>query len=458
MINGQTVLPSDIGTRVISKCKWRLLPYLFIFYAVALLDRANIGFAALTMNKDLGVDPHAFGLIGGIFYIGYVLFEVPSNMALHRYGARKWIARILISWGIVGAATGFVNGVNQLMIVRFLLGVAEAGFYPGILLYCTYWFRREERAQAITIFMMAQPVFAMVGGPVSGWILDNIHWLGVASWRWMLVLEALPAVIMGIACYYVLPDRPESAKFLTEDEKQWLMEAMRQESEMAIAETGHACGWKVFRNLKVWYLAIAAMIFTNATIYMNFWLPSLIKELAKGAITNTNIGFWVAIPMLCGLIFINISARHSDRTQERKFHVAIPMLIAGVALSVLSYTRGQLGFGLSLFLLVLFVAAVCNFYAVFWSLPSRFLTGYAAASGLALISTVANLTGFVGPAVIGQINKSTGSLYTGVGVIAACMLVASAMLMLYRDKAKESMETVDVTAGSVSTATPGDVL
>ncbi len=419
--------------RTIHKCQWRLLPFLFLCYSVALLDRANIGFAALTMNKDLGLTAQAFGFIGGIFFLGYVVCEIPSNVMLHRFGARIWIARVLISWGIVAALTGFAQNVTQLCVVRFMLGVAEAGFYPGILLYCTYWFRRKERAQSIAVFMAAQPFFAIIGGPISGLILDHIHWLGIPSWRWLLILEAAPAVVMGLACYIMLPDRPKNAKFLSPAEKDWLNTQIEAEQKFALNETGHASGWRVLGNLRVWHLAIAAMIFTNATIWMNFWLPSLIKVLSKSH-TATNVGMLVAIPMICGLIAMQLISRHSDKTQERRYHIAIPNILGGIALLLLFMGHGTHPFLLSMVFLTLMVIGIDNFYGIFWSLPSKFLTGYAAASGIALISTVANLTGFVGPWFIGWVNGKTGGLYAGAAIVGGCLIVSSLLLLLFNDK------------------------
>src|SRR6202023_3368785 len=229
MVSGPTIVSISTGTKTIRKMQMRILPYLFLLYVISYLDRINIGFAALTMNKDLAITSRQFGLLVGIFFFGYFLFEIPSNLILHKVGARVWIARILITWGIVAMLTGFVHTVHQLYVVRFLLGLAEAGYFPGIVLYLTYWFRQREQAQAIALFLTGLPVASIFGAPVSGLILDHVHWLGVSSWRWLLVLEGIPAVACGALTYFVLPNRPAEAKFLSEDEKRWITEELGQE-------------------------------------------------------------------------------------------------------------------------------------------------------------------------------------------------------------------------------------
>ncbi|MEO7724430.1 MAG: MFS transporter, partial [Chthoniobacterales bacterium] len=290
---------SPLDPRTTAKIRIRLLPLLFVLYAVAFLDRINIGFAALTMNKDLAISGQQFGLLVGIFFLGYFLFEVPSNLILHRVGARVWIARILLSWGAVAMATGFVQNVPQLYAARFLLGLAEAGFFPGIVLYFTYWFPRREQARAIALFMAAQPITSILGAPVSGFILDHVHWLGLASWRWLLILEAAPAFLLGLLTYRYLPSRPAEASFLTSAEKEQL--AATLESERAEHQTHHPISLgRTFSNKRV--LMLAAIGFAHAIgIYtLNFWMPQEIMSLSAGY-TNTFVGLLVAIPYLVAL-------------------------------------------------------------------------------------------------------------------------------------------------------------
>lgn len=418
----------DFENRTIRKIQWRLLPFVFLCYSIALLDRANIGFAALTMNKDLGISAQAYGLLTGTFFMGYILFEIPSNILLHRLGARIWIARVLISWGIVAACTGLARTVTQICTVRFLLGLAEAGFFPGMILYNTYWFRQREQAQGLAFFMSAQPFFALIGAPISGMILDYVHWGGIASWRWLLILEAVPAVIMGVLVYFVLPNGPQQATFLSQQEKDWLTTELKREEEKAVRQTGHSSALKAMKDSRVWYLAAIDFIFTNATVWMNFWLPSLVLTLSHAS-NNTMVGLLVAIPMICGLVAMLVLSRHSDRTQERRFHIAIPNILGGIGLLIVFAGKGGHPLYLSIAMLTLMVIGIDNFYGCFWSLPSRFLTGYAAASGIALISSFANVSGFVGPWIIGYVNGRTGNLYWGAGIIAMC-LIASGLMVL----------------------------
>src|SRR5881409_85858 len=255
MTSGQPIAPSFIEARTIRKIRIRIIPFIFLLYIICFLDRINIGFAALTMNKELAITSEQFGLLVGIFFFGYFLFEIPSNLLLHKIGARIWIARILISWGIVAVITGFVQNVSQLYVARFLLGLAEAGYFPGIVLYLTYWFRQREQAQAIALFLAGLPVTSILGAPVSGFILDRIHWLGVSSWRWLLILEGIPAVIGGVLTYFLLPSRPAEAKFLSKEEKDWIeAEVAREEQEKLASHKISAV--QALVNWRIWHLGL----------------------------------------------------------------------------------------------------------------------------------------------------------------------------------------------------------
>src|SRR5207245_2563992 len=258
----------------------RIISYLVLLYVDVYLDRINIGFAALTMNKELAITSEQFGLLVGIFFLGYFLFEIPSNLLLHKIGARIWIARILISWGIVAVITGFVQNVSQLYVARFLLGLAEAGYFPGIVLYLTYWFRQREQAQAIALFLTGLPVASILGAPVSGAILDHIHWLGVSSWRWLLVLEGIPAVACGVLTYFVLPDRPAEAEFLTEDEKRCITEELDQE-ERGKRRTHEISAVKALTNRRVWHLASIGFTLNIGMYSLSFWMPQFVKSLSS---------------------------------------------------------------------------------------------------------------------------------------------------------------------------------
>lgn len=408
-----------------AKIRARLLPFLFVLYVVAFLDRINIGFAALTMNQDLAISSQQFGLLVGVFFFGYFLFEIPSNLILHRIGARIWIARILISWGAVAMATGFVQSVPQLYGARFLLGLAEAGFFPGIVLYLTYWFPRREQARAIALFMTAQPITSIFGAPVSGFILDHVHWLGVASWRWLLILEAAPAFLLGLLTLLYLPSRPAEAKFLTPAEKEQLSvtlesERVARESQQAIT-LGHT-----FANRRVWMLAAIGFAQAIGVYTLNFWMPQEIKSLSAGY-SNTLVGLLVAIPYLVALVGMVLVSHSSDRRQERKYHAAIPLLVGAGGFLALTLFGSPIAVVL-LFSLVGFGAYA--YFGPFFACPGEFLSGASAAAGIALITSVANLGGFAGPYAVGLISRQTESLSGGFGAAGVAMLISAILFLL----------------------------
>jgi ACS family tartrate transporter-like MFS transporter len=410
--------------RTIQKLRRRIIPFVFLLYIVSFLDRINIGFAALTMNKELAISSKQFGLVAGIFFFGYFLFEIPSNLLLHKIGARIWIARILITWGILATLTGLVHSVQQLYAVRFLLGLAEAGYFPGIVLYLTYWFRQREQAQMIALFLTGIPVTTILGAPVSGFILDHAHWLSLGSWRWLLILEGIPAVVCGVLTYFLLPSRPAEAKFLNQEEKEWIAaELEREEGEKLASHKISAV--KALMNKRVWHLGLIGFTLNIGMYTLNFWMPQLVKSLSSGN-SNSLIGLLVMIPHLVGLAVMVMVSRSSDRKQERRFHAAIPAIVAGIALASLGAAHSIFP---TILLLSLAALGIYSVYGPFYSLPGEFLTGFAAASGIALISSVANLGGFAGPYAIGWISQKTGSLYGGLAV-AGISVLASATLML----------------------------
>src|SRR6266568_3621759 len=403
----------SVGTRTIRKVQIRILPYILLLYIISFLDRINIGFAALTMNKELGITSQQFGFLVGIFFISYSLFEIPSNLILHSVGARIWLARILIVWGIVAALSGLVHTVHQLYVVRFLFGMAEAGYYPGILLYLTYWFRQREQARAIALFMTGIPISNVIGAPLSGFILDHVHWLSLSSWRWLLILEGAPAVIFGVLTYFVLPNRPAEAKFLTESEKDWIATELKDEED---------------NKRGTYQLSTAgALVFHGAVSNaLFFWVPQLVKAFSRGY-SNTTVGLLVMLPYTMGLLAMILISRSSDRRLERRWHVAIPATIGGVACLMFGATH-------SILFVVLFlsvaVGCVCGYLGPFWALPSEFLTGSSAASGIALITTFVNLGGFVGPYAVGWIGHETGNLYAGLAFAGASLFVFVTLMLL----------------------------
>ena len=425
-------MSSEIDTRreaveagTIRKVRLRILPFLFLLYIICFLDRINIGFAALTMNKELAITSQQFGLVAGIFFFGYLLFGVPSNLLLHKVGARIWIGCILITWGAGAMLTGFVHNVHQLYVVRFLLGLAEAGYYPGIVLYLTYWFRQKEQAQAIALFLTGLPVASILGAPVSGVILDHVHWLGVSSWRWLLILEGLPAVVCGVLTYFLLPSRPAEAKFLARDGKDWIIAELAREHEKKLGEHQVSVA-QIFTHLRVWHLASIQFTFLIGLYSLSFWMPLVIKSLSSHY-SNTGVGFLAVLPQLAGLTAMVLVSRSSDQRLERRYHAAIAALAGGIGWLLLGTTTSPV---VSIFLLSLVAAGIYSMFGPFWSLPSEFLTGYAAASGIAFINSMGNLAGFAGPYAVGLIKDKTGSLHWGFVFVGISMLASTMFLIL----------------------------
>ena len=421
----------SVEARTIRKLQIRILPFVFVLYVIAFLDRINIGFAALTMNKELAITSQQYGLLTGIFFFGYFLFEVPSNLLLHKIGARIWIARILITWGIVALLTGFVHTVHQLYVVRFLLGLAEAGYFPGIVLYLTYWFRQKEQAQAIALFLAGIPVTSILGAPVSGLILDHVHWLGISSWRWLLILEGVPAVAAGVLTYFLLPSRPSEAKFLAADEKRWITAELEGE-ERQKQGSHQISAIRALAHGRVWHLACIGLTLNIAAYSINFWMPQFVGSLSS-LYSNTTVGLLVMVPYLAGLLAMVLVSRSSDRKLERRYHAAIPALIAGIALLSLGATRSTF---FSIVLLSIVALGIYSVYGPYYSLPSEFLSGFAAASGIALISSVANLGGFVGPYAIGAIKERTGSMYGGLAFCGVSLFVSATLMLLLPRRAR----------------------
>jgi len=425
MGSGLAAASISIGARTLRKLRLRILSFVFLLFVVALLDRVNIGFAALTMNKELAITSRQYGLIFGIFFFGYFFFEIPSNLLLHKIGARVWIARILISWGMVAVLTGFVHTVPQLYIVRFLLGLAEAGYFPGIALYLTYWFPQREQARVLAFLIAAIPVATILGAPVSGLILDHVRWLGVSSWRWLLILEGAPALVCGVITYFLLPSRPQEARFLTADEKEGIRAELEREEQQKLEQRRYSV-FQALASGRVWHLVLIYFGMTTGNYALQSWTPQLVKSLS-GLYSNSTIGLLVTIPNLVGMAAMIIVSRSSDRKLERRFHVAIPAIVAAGALVLLGATRSPF---YSVALLCLLAAGIYSYLGPFWTLPSQFLTGYSAAAGIALINSVGNLGGFAGPYMIGAIATRTGSLYAGLAIAGVVLFISATLVLL----------------------------
>jgi sugar phosphate permease len=435
--------PSVIETTTIRKVRSRIVPFITVLMVIASLDKMNIGFAALTMNKELAISSQQYGFLAGIFYFGYFTFEIPSNLLLHRIGARVWLARILISWGIVAMATGFAKTAGHVYFLRFLLGVAEAGYFPGIVLYLTYWFRQRQFAQTIALFITAAPIASILGAPVSGVILDHVHWFGVSSWRWLLVLEGFPAIVGGILTYFLLPGKPAEAKFLTAQEKDWIAAELAREEQEKIATRQITAG-RALAHGRVWYLTATYFMAMIGLQGVSLWIPQFMK-LFSSQYSNTTVGILVMIANLVALIAMILVARSSDRTLERRYHAAIPLIIGAISLALLS--MGVTGSVLvSVALWSLAVSGYCCLLGPFWALPNEFLAGYSAAAGIALINSVGNLGGFFGSITIGMISKRTGSFRGGLVFLCISFLASAVMMLALRKRVEPRAVGAPLTA------------
>jgi ACS family tartrate transporter-like MFS transporter len=423
-MSGTTSAVERSATR---KVFWRIVPYCFVLYVISYLDRANIGYAALQMNKELALTSEAFGFAAGIFFIGYFLFEVPSNVALNKYGARIWISRILVTWGLVAVATAFVQTAMQLYILRFLLGVAEAGFFPGIIIYLTYWFRAKEQATTVALFTAAIPVSYLLGAPLSTWIMDHVSGFGMNGWRWMLLLEGGPAVLAGILNYFIMTDRPEQAKWLNAEERDWLSEELRKD-HAARANVEHLGVVAAITNPKVLFLSAIYFIYQVGNLGIGMWMPQIIKGLA-GSLTNFEVGLVAMLPYAFATLAMVLWSRNSDRTGERQKHSAYPLLCGAVALAL---TGLVLQPAIAMGLISLALAGLYAFKSPFWSLPGLFLSRSTAAVSIAAINSIGNLGGFVGPYTIGVIKDWTGSAYGGLLFLSVLLFISFVMTLLAR--------------------------
>ncbi|MBV9622836.1 MAG: MFS transporter [Acidobacteria bacterium] len=447
MATSPAVAPSALEVRTIRKARMRIIPLVFALFIIAALDRNNIGFAALTMNKELAIASHQYGFIAGIFFFGYCLFEIPSNLLMHRIGARVWIARILVSWGVVAALTGFAQSASHLYVARFLLGLAEAGYFPGIMLYLTYWFPQRQLAQTVALFLTANPVANILGAPVSGMILDHVRWFGVSSWRWLLVLEGVPAILGGIVTYFLLPERPMKVRFLSPEEKEWLTGELAREEQKKL-ENGPIPVMRALVHGRVWHLTSVYFGAMAGFYSMIFWMPQLLKNLST-QYSNTTVGLLVMIPYVAGLPAMIVVARSSDRRLERRYHAAIPLMIGATALLLLGISPwGSVARSVTLWCLV--SAGIFSVYGPFWSLPSQFLAGFSAAVGIALINCLGNLGGFVGPYTIGILSKKTGSLQSGLVFVGLLLLASTVLILALRQRI--ASDTEPATIAQVSSA------
>lgn len=425
-----TTSGQSLGERTLRRIRWRLLPFLGLLYIASYLDRVNVSFAKLTMNAAIGIDDATYAFGAGIFFIGYFLFEVPSNLILERVGARRWIARIMITWGLVSACTAFVTGSTSFVAMRFLLGLAEAGFFPGILLYLTYWFPARERARVVGLFMTALPLSGLIGSPLSA-ALMRIDTFGLMGWQWMFILEGVPAILLGLVCLAVLPDEPRHAGWLGGDEREWLESTLATERE-AVARGGHVTLRAALVQPRVWALALAYFGVVLALYGFNFWLPSLIS--AHGVALQYT-GWIAALPFLCGAPFMVWWGRRSDRRGERRGHlIAVAMLgfLGFAAASTFQSLPGQI--------LCICIAAMGVYasFPILWTFPTTFLAGTAAAAGLAVINSLGNLAGYLGPQVVAWLTAGSGDYSRALLALGVSMLTPAIVVLGLGSKSSQT--------------------
>lgn len=427
----ETIKATPLADRTRRRVMRRLLPYLFFIYIIAYLDRVNVSYAALEMTNALGFTPEVYGFGAGIFFIGYFLLEIPGSIMVERWSARKLIARIMISWGIIASLTGFIHTATQFYWIRFLLGVAEAGFFPGIIVYLSHWFRYEDRAKALAFFVAAQPISNVIGAPISGLVL-GVNWFGLAGWRWLFILEGIPAIIFGFVTLFYLTDRPDHARWLPEDERRWLASELEKEKQQKQA-THSLRFWQALGHQDVLTLTLAYFFIVTSVYGLIFWLPTIVKKLSGSS--NLIVSLLSALPYCVGMVAGFLVGWSSDRKKERRWHTALPMTAAclGLMLSVAVNDYPALA-------LVMFCVAGAGMFSYspgFWSLPTSFLAGTAAAASIGLINSTGNLGGFVGPYVVGYLNKTTGSFYAGMLYLSLSALVAAGLILSLRITRKE---------------------
>ncbi|MGP4128435.1 MFS transporter [Pantoea tagorei] len=395
--------PSELERETVRRVVWRILPFLIVCYLIAIIDRGNIGMASLQMNEDLGLSKAVFGLASSLFFVGYFLFEVPSNLAMQKVGAKIWISRIMITWGIVSVCTAFVESSEMLYLLRFLLGAAEAGFFPGVLLYLTYWIPAKYRARVIATFMVAIPAANFIGSPISGAILSLDGWLGMRGWHWLFILEGVPAVLLGVAAFFILSNRPDNANWLTSEQRNWLSSTLAAENAQRKA-IGHISLWQLLRHKHIWVMALIYAGASAAGSTLSVWSPQLLKSFG---LDNFTTGLVNAIPYGLASVLMIVWGRSSDRTGERRWHTALTLfLIAGGLLSAF-ISQSLTG---SVVILSLVLIGAYSMKGPFWALASGWLSSSTAAAGLAAIGAVANLIGGgLMVNVYGMINQSTGS-------------------------------------------------
>jgi MFS transporter, ACS family, tartrate transporter len=417
---------SDVAESAKRRVAYRLLPFVFLMYIVNYIDRVNVSFASLRMSADLGFSDRVYGLGVGVFYVTYVLFEIPGAIIVERWSARKWIARIMISWGIITTLTGFVHTAGQFYAARFFLGAAESSFFPGMIVYLTHWFRLRERSRAIACLYTAVPAASLIGSPLAGWLL-GVHWWLLAGWRWLFIPESIPAVVLGIITVFYLTDWPEQARWLPPDERDWLVNELRAERQAKKKVQDYTtlqafCDRRILRLTMAYFLALTGAL---GTIY---WIPTFVKRLS--GLPDRTVTSLLLVPALIGIAGLLINGWHSDKSGERRWHAAIPLLVAGLMFGLLIVARHDIS--LAILSLLLGSGSLYAYYPAFWAIPTMMLSESVAAATFGLITSIGQLGGFVGNYTIGFLNVRTHSLAASFGFIALVYMAAGGLILRLR--------------------------
>jgi MFS transporter, ACS family, tartrate transporter len=413
----------DVARRARRRIARRLLPFLFLLYVIAFIDRMNVGAAALQMPKDLGFSEGVIGFGAGIFFLGYFLLEIPGALIVERWGARRWIARIMITWGMITVLMAFIHTERQFYLVRFFVGAAEAGFFPGVIVYLTHWFRYQDRAKAVAVFYAANPISYIIGSPLAGLLL-GISWLGLRGWRWLFIIEGIPAVLFGIITIFYLTDWPETARWLPVDERSWITSELQREKEAKKRVHSYSI-WEALRHRDVILLTLCYFCAMTGSYGIAFWLPTMIKRLSGRS--DLQVTLLAALPYVAAFITQQLNGWHSDRTCERRWHAALPVFLCGVALALAVVYRANPTVSILLFIVA--GGAFYGFQPCFWAVPTLFLSESAAAASIGLINAVGNLGGFVGPLVMGYLASRTHSFAAGLLYLVASLFVSGVLML-----------------------------
>ena len=413
-----------VARKARKRIAWRLLPFLFLLYVIAFLDRMNVGAAALQMPDELGFSDHVMGLGAGIFFIGYLMLEIPGALIAERWSARRWIARIMISWGIMTALLAFVHTAREFYLARFLVGAAEAGFLPAVIVYISHWFQSRDRAKAVAIFFAANPLSYVIGSPLAGWLL-GISWFGLRGWRWLFILEGIPAILFGVIAVFYLTDWPRDARWLPKEESEWITRQLEKEKQAKQKVRPYTI-WQALSERDVILLTLCYFFATTGGYGISFWLPTMLKRLSGQS--NMRVTLFAALPYVAGFLTQQLNSWHSDQKIERRWHAAVPLFCAGFSLLLAVLFGSNTALAVALFTLV--GAAYFAFHPCFWAVPTAFLSESAAAAAIGLINSVGNLGGFVGPLVMGYLVTRTQSFTAGLLYLVGSLCLSGVLMLV----------------------------